>query len=116
MDENLETLSSNWIRGKNKLIGEKAVIDTVSGNNMSVARYTMHEKMNVAKHSHGYEQIVYVLKGKMILTIEDKDFTMKSGDIQVILSEQEHSASIVDVPYQCIEFYSPKRNDMQLNK
>ncbi len=104
--------SSKWNLVENKLLGNDAVAEQVNGNNMTVCRYKINEKVSVPLHSHEYEQIIYVVQGQMNLTVEEKQISMKAGDIQVILSNEKHGSQITGVPFQVIESYYPIRSDL----
>lgn len=98
-----------WKPFKNDLLGNEAVTELVSGNRMTLCRYTINKKMQVAAHSHDYEQISLVLLGKVLLRVGDKIISMKAGDVQLIPSNVTHSSEIIETPFQTIESFSPVR-------
>lgn len=104
--------NSGWKEVRNKLLGDCAVVESVNGNYMTVSRYKINKEMNISSHSHEYEQSIYVLEGEMNLVLDNKRITMIAGDIQIILSNVEHSAEITGIPFQSIESYYPIRSDL----
>jgi quercetin dioxygenase-like cupin family protein len=102
---------AEWKQFRNDLLGNDAVTELVSGNHMTLCRYTINNKVKVAAHSHEYEQISLVLHGEMLLTVGDKIISMKAGDVQVIPSNVKHSSEIIETPFQTIESFSPVRVD-----
>lgn len=107
---------TSWLKVKNKLLGNNAVVELARSENMTVCRYKIQEKAKIQMHNHDYEQIIYVIEGEMTLTVDGKTIFMKAGDVQVILSKQKHSADISKVPFQSFETYYPVRVDLELQQ
>lgn len=42
------------------------------------------------RHSHGFDELVIILKGTAIHVIDDQEFTVKAGDVFVIAQDHEH--------------------------
>ena len=103
---------TEWQKVRNKLLGDNAVVELAEGDRMTVCKYTIPEKVRIQPHSHGYEQIIYVIQGEMAFTVDGEEIIMKAGDVQVILSNIEHSADIYGVPFQSFETYYPVRTDL----
>ncbi|HHV30573.1 cupin domain-containing protein [Acetivibrio mesophilus] len=109
----MEVLSnSKWKEVKNQLLGDAAIVEMVSGDHMTLCRYKISEKINIPLHSHEYEQSIYVSHGKMNLVVDGELISMKSGDAYIILKNVKHSAEIVEIPFESIESYYPKREDL----
>jgi quercetin dioxygenase-like cupin family protein len=107
-----EIKKGKWKEVQNKLLGDNAIVESVDGDCMTICRYQINKPIKLPAHSHQYEQSIYVVLGEMNLMVENQQFNMKSGDIQVIASGVMHSADITGVPFQSIESYYPIRTDL----
>jgi len=53
-------------------------------------------------HSHPYNEIRYMLKGKMIINTKDKKIELSSGDIAEVEANKPHEAYILEnCEYMC---------------
>lgn len=101
-----------WTRVNNKLLGENAIVELMTGEQITICRYTINKNVSVPLHQHGYEQTLYVTEGEMNLFVNDEKIHLQSGDAYVILGNEKHSAEITKVPYQAFESYCPIRLDL----
>ncbi|MBM4135652.1 MAG: cupin domain-containing protein [Nitrospira sp.] len=62
-------------------------------------------------HKHPHEQITYVIEGEMEFTLNGEIRILKAGDGVVILSNQEHSARILNRPTKAVDAWDPIRED-----
>ncbi len=64
----------------------------------------------VPAHKHLSEQITFIMKGALKFTIDDEDFTVKSGEVLIIPSNVVHEAVALEdtEDYDC---FSPLRRD-----
>jgi quercetin dioxygenase-like cupin family protein len=65
----------------------------------------------IPHHRHVHEQITYVLEGEMEFTVEGETKLLKAGDGVIILSNQEHSARVLDKPAKALDAWYPIRED-----
>jgi len=94
----------------NKMLSRRVV----SGEREMIAQVTLKKGCVVPEHAHESEQITYVLKGALRLTIAGRDFTVRENELLHIPSNIPHSAFAVE---DCLEVdvFSPIRHDW-LNK
>ncbi len=90
----------NGIRRKTTNFGERTLMVEIEFDKGSV----------VEKHAHPHEQIGYLVRGKMNLTIGDTTWEVNPGDSWVILGDVLHSAEILE-PSVAVEVFSPVRED-----
>ena len=67
-------------------------------------------------HKHPHEQISYISKGSLTMTVGDETRTMREGDIAVVPPNVEHSAQTGDSPTLAVDSWSPIREDYVLDK
>jgi len=63
-----------------------------------------------ARHRHPHEQIVYVVSGRLQVTIAGQMFEIGAGDSFVVRGGVEHQASALDDSV-VIDVFTPCRND-----
>ena len=68
----------------------------------------------VPKHSHPHEQITYIVKGSMEMTVGDDMRVIGPGEGFTIPPNVEHGAVIGDEPTFVIDSWSPTRDDYKL--
>jgi quercetin dioxygenase-like cupin family protein len=69
----------------------------------------------IPAHKHPHEQITYLPKGSLKMTVGDETRTMMAGDIAVVPPEVEHSAEALEASYAVDSWY-PIREDYVLDK
>ena len=65
-----------------------------------------HPKYNMAHHWHTNFELVYVKKGTFFLSIDNKEYVLKEGNVAFINSESVHGGTPggADTIYECIVF------------
>ncbi len=63
-----------------------------------------HPKYEMAFHWHTSVEIIRVLKGELSITLNNKNFTAKRGDVVFVNSETVHGATPNDCEYECLVF------------
>ena len=63
-----------------------------------------HPKYKMAFHWHASVELVRVIRGQLTVTLDDKIFEAKDGDILFFNSEVIHGATPHDCVYQCLVF------------
>lgn len=53
--------------------------------------YSVLENLHYIPHVHGGLECVYVLDGELCATIDEKNYTLKKGDICLIFPQVRHS-------------------------
>jgi len=59
--------------------------------NDSIMNFDFCEARNITEHFHLNIELIYVLEGELVLSIEDENFTMKRDDFIVINTNRKHS-------------------------
>jgi quercetin dioxygenase-like cupin family protein len=82
-----------------------------SSRNLLLAEHRMLKGWVGARHQHPHEQLVYVVSGRLMVTIEQTSFEVRAGDSFLVPGGMEHQASaledslVVDVFTPCREEY-----------
>ena len=84
---------------------------TFWGERMLVALVDLQAGAVIPPHSHPHEQIGMMLRGEMHLTIAGETRLLKPGALYVIPGGVEHSATVGDAAAQCVEAFSPVREE-----
>ena len=64
----------------------------------------IHPKYEMAFHWHASVEIIRVLKGELSITLDNKNFVAKSGDVVFVNSETIHGATPENCEYECLVF------------
>ncbi len=94
----------------------KALIQGVNQKTLAHGKRTLMSEFVLKKgsvvpaHRHPYEQTGYLVKGKMILKIGNKEYEVCEGDSWCIEENIEHSAKALEDSI-AIEVFSPPRKD-----
>lgn len=83
---------------------------TVFGDTMLMTEFHLQKGVRLPAHSHPQEQTGYLITGKLILTINDREFTTIPGDSWNIPGNVMHCAVAVEESV-AIEVFSPVRED-----
>lgn len=96
--------------GFNDILDGIRIKTLVHGEKTLMSKFIMKRGSVLPRHSHPYEQTGYLLKGSIILTIEEQSFEVKPGDSWCIKSGAEHSAEIIE-DSEALEIFTPPRPD-----
>lgn len=91
-------------------LSDKANRRSVHGAKGTLARFEFKKGAVIPRHQHPQEQIIYILSGSARVTLEGKDYILKSGEVLVIPSNAFHSLEALEDSID-IEFFSPPRQD-----
>ena len=80
------------------------------GEKTLMSEFLLEKGSVVPTHKHPNEQIGYLIKGKMILKVEDKEYEVEEGDSWCIEENVEHSAKALEDSV-AVEVFSPPRKD-----
>jgi unsaturated pyranuronate lyase len=69
------------------------------------------EGATVPPHQHPHEQMGMGLEGEFLLVIGDEERTIGPGDVYLIPSGVEHSATAVGGPARALDIFSPPRDE-----
>lgn len=102
---------TEWTEIKNRLLGDRAIMQLVSGENITACKFNIRDPGELPPHSHANEQISFVLKGAMVLKAGGEEKFLSPGAVCVIPPNIEHSATIIETPFESIDVFSPARKD-----
>lgn len=90
----------------------------VTGKHLMMIYYRFQPFQRWPAETHAAEQNGYVVKGKIILRLEDKKQQMQlgPGDGYLIASNRKHSWQVLDEEVLLIDFFSPPRKELVNNK
>jgi quercetin dioxygenase-like cupin family protein len=77
---------------------------------MMLVRHEMCEGWRGAAHKHPHEQIVYVISGRLRITVGSTTFDATAGDDFIVKSNVEHQASALQASV-VLDVFSPARED-----
>ncbi|HEX8949717.1 MAG TPA: cupin domain-containing protein [Dissulfurispiraceae bacterium] len=83
----------------------------VAGNKTMLTIFEFAPYAVIPPHRHPHEQITYVVEGEMEFTVDGETRLLKKGEGVVILSDQEHSARVLDKPAKAVDAWYPIRED-----
>lgn len=96
---------------KAKQVLEGITLKAVSGNKTMMTFFEFEPNAVIPSHKHIHEQITYIIEGEMEFTVEGEKRTLKAGDGVVILSNQEHSAMVLNKQTKAVDAWYPIRED-----
>ncbi len=102
---------SKWTKFKSSVLGTNALLELVSGKNITVSRISSEAGLVVDEHAHKQEQVVIVLQGKLSIGFKTRTKILGPGDAYVIAPNESHSAKILEGPFQSLDIFSPIRQD-----
>jgi quercetin dioxygenase-like cupin family protein len=82
----------------------------ISGKNVMLAQVFLKKGCRVAPHKHESEQMTYILKGLMELTLPDRKVKLAEGEVLLIPPNLEHSAVALEDTLD-LDVFSPIRKD-----
>lgn len=76
------------------------------------AKIVVKQKNAIKKdpHTHPHEQIGYVISGKYLLTIDDKEYELNAGDSYTIPANKTHLFKVLKSG-EVIDVFTPIRED-----
>lgn len=63
-----------------------------------------HPRYKMAFHWHGFTELIHVIKGELSITLDNKNFSAKAGDVLFVNSEVIHGATPKNCEYECLVF------------
>ena len=82
----------------------------VTGDKMTVLHVIIDAGAELPEHSHHHEQILNLIEGDLMLTVDGKEYRMSGGDVMLLPSNVVHSGRAVS---QCwvIDTFHPVREE-----
>ncbi len=97
-DIEVESLSST--------IGRQLVV----GTNLMVARVLLKKGAKVPLHSHHNEQLTYILEGALHFFIDNREITVRGGEVLCIPPHMPHEAIALEDTVD-LDIFTPPRQD-----
>ncbi len=84
--------------------------------NSMMTFFDLQPGSKIPSHKHPHEQITYLVKGSLRMTVSGETRLMEAGDIAVVAPEAEHFAEVGDEPALAVDSWHPIREDYVLDK
>ena len=102
---NFDRLGSTDVRG-----GVRRKVFT--GDGATLAWTTLDPGHDPRPHSHDYEQIVYIVSGRVKFTVGEESVEAGPGDMLVVPPNVEHYAETIgDEPALDLSIFTPRRDE-----
>lgn len=75
-----------------------------------LAEHEMEKGWVGSVHSHPHDQIVYIVRGHLQVTCEERTFDVRTGDTFVVRGGMEHGAKALEASL-VIDVFTPCRED-----
>ena len=82
----------------------------VVGANTMLARLVLKKGAHVPLHQHRHEQISHVVEGALIFLLEDKEVTVRAGEILCIPPHLPHEVMAIEDSV-ALDIFNPPRQD-----
>jgi quercetin dioxygenase-like cupin family protein len=82
----------------------------ITTDKLMVCEFKLNKAAEVPIHSHPHEQVGYVVKGNVRMTINNIEYELTTGDSYAAPPNVSHGASIIDDSI-IIDTFSPPRED-----
>lgn len=94
-------------------IWDGAVARAVTGERITMAVVDLEPDLAVPEHHHGNEQLGFVLKGSVTMTIAGESRSLRAGETYAIAPEVPHSATAGPEGATVVDVFSPVREDWE---
>lgn len=103
---------SNWKDLKEVVIREGVSRKAFTGEGATIAINTLAPGHEPRPHSHIFEQIVYILQGKVIFHVGEEEVILEEGGLLVVPPNVIHYAEVVgDETVLNLDVFTPKREE-----
>lgn len=82
----------------------------VHGDKTLMGRFTLAENARIPSHHHPHEQTGFLISGKLLFTVDNKEREIEAGDSWCIHGDTEHSVVALEDSV-VLEVFSPVRTD-----
>lgn len=104
--------AANWKTIKEVAVREGVTRKGFTGEGATLALHTLQPGHEPRPHRHPYEQIVYIMSGKVKFHIGDTFTILEDGGLLVVPPDVEHYAEVIgDEPVLNLDIFTPKRGE-----
>lgn len=82
----------------------------VSGPSMMICEFTFAANVEIPIHNHPHEQVGYVARGRVRMTVAGQSYELKAGDSYCAPSNVPHGALTLE-PTVIVDTFNPPRED-----
>jgi len=100
----------NSTEGYRELIEGVQLQTLVHGENTLMGRFKLAKGAKIPPHKHLHEQTGILISGRMLLSIDDRQFEVEIGDSWCVPGDSEHSVITLEDSV-VVEVFSPVRDD-----
>ncbi|USG64694.1 cupin domain-containing protein [Brevibacillus ruminantium] len=101
---------SNWNQIQEVFVREGVTRKGFSGEGATLAINTLVPGHEPRPHSHHYEQIVYIMSGKVKFHVGEEAVILEEGGLLVVPPDVEHYAEVIgDEVVINLDVFTPKR-------
>lgn len=104
----------NWRQIQWETVNENISRKVISGKRLMMIYYRFQPHQRWPAETHAAEQGGYIIKGKIILRLDDekKELQLGPGDGYLIASNRKHSWQVLDEEVLLVDFFSPPRHEL----
>jgi len=99
-----------WNQVELERLSDTITRQMLNGEHTTVARIVLRKGAVVPRHRHPSEQLSIVLEGAMVFTFDDREVTVKSGEMIFIPSNVPHGATALEETVD-LDIFGPRRED-----
>lgn len=77
-----------------------------------LVRHVMQAGWERERHNHPHEQLVYVVRGRLVFTLGAENFEVVGGDSFVVAGGVEHQAIAME-DSEVLDVFAPPREDYE---
>ncbi|WKN42767.1 cupin domain-containing protein [Tunicatimonas pelagia] len=92
-------------------LADKLYRKYVYGSQGMIAMFKMDKGAKVPIHKHPNEQLTYIVKGSVKVTMENQDYIVKAGEVLIIPPNVPHKFICLEDGTIDIDFFTPLRMD-----
>lgn len=96
-------------------LSDKITRRYVHGEKGMLVRFELKKGAVIPKHHHPNEQITYIMSGRVKVTMEGKDYVVRSGEVLIIPPNVPHQFEALEDTID-IDVFSPPREDWLTGK
>jgi quercetin dioxygenase-like cupin family protein len=103
---------ANWDTIEEVIVREGVTRKGFTGEGATLALHTLQPGHEPKPHSHSYEQIVYILSGKVKFHVGETFTILEKGGLLVVPPNVEHHAEVIgNEPVLNLDIFTPKRGE-----